>query len=1093
MRLTWISGILYTCTLFVTAIRDLTVYKINQYNRKNDHRKVTPDVWYRKLMRRYDDEDLSSYIELGKVVTNSAISIGYVYTTYTQRLTTPIVVLNMILGTILAIDYIREIAVAHRSFLLVLRFESFCQIFSFPSLFLSTGETKFLNFAFLRAWAAYSSFRKLERRSELSSATSRKYERFVQLVIQFFVLFYLLAGGYQLVEYPGDLFGQEFGSDEWNFFNSFWFIVVTLSTVGYGDFSPDTIQGRIFVVLMIVVTINIFYNEVKDIMTETSQNTVGSGKFRSWRKNGHVIITGSPTLNEIMYFLSEFFSIYSNSKLSNEHMKIVVLVEDIKWDIEDWHREINKNVNLIGIVTLLVGCYDDKLSFERACIEKAAGIFILTSSSHDSNISSNTCSYEKDHKTMNTALSIRKVNPKIPIYSQALLDSSKVPMKRALQQVHHDDTGITRSTLNIYNILVEHENWKTPKELDDIKHGVEKSIELDDHEVKSQYVCIQRLYTALLVANIRANGVSTLCTNMFFDFGLAEFDSKKPWLAEYLSGAACKLLPAVVPENLDGVSLSEVLPLLFRRGIILMGLKKENFSKINVVTDLNVRLIRGQVGMFLTYLDLNHLCIAIRLVGEEYKEGVDRELCKNFKSKHREDSIWNDLLLEDRDSEITEDQQSKEIRPLEKDRNQFSFYSFFNSSGNDVPTAMEKQRRAIKSLKNHVIIALDFEEESSVTERLSLFLKLLWKNDGMSDDRVVVIHPTFWKDISCNEKLFFIRGSPSKPSSWEEANISNAKAVISLADMNQNHSVTDSSILYMLIMLEKEVEAGKNVFFCSELLDERSVRFFRVPNSRKNRRIQGEDGILRSETDYNLLQILKGEEPENVEKVRKQFKFRTRHETEKFENDKSDLFSATRYASGELLIHSTSNSFLAREFLEPGFIEFMMSLCGGSEEEPGQNIFLLKMPNSIFKEFSAEYVEFGIIFELLIRLNVIPLGIYRHGDAPVLLPKTPKRRVDRGAGVLSEATKLSRKRNSNTSHEPSKKDDLQLQGEHTFDSGCSYVEPILQEEQKSGNILPYVYTLPEPNSLVSSKDGVFVLGDSSKAIEGGFRLSKRFQ
>ena len=40
-----------------------------------------------------------------------------------------------------------------------------------------------------------------------------------------------------------------------NFFDTFWFIMVTMSTVGYGDYSPIAWPGRIVVLLFIVVAI----------------------------------------------------------------------------------------------------------------------------------------------------------------------------------------------------------------------------------------------------------------------------------------------------------------------------------------------------------------------------------------------------------------------------------------------------------------------------------------------------------------------------------------------------------------------------------------------------------------------------------------------------------------------------------------------------------------------------------------------------------------------------------------------------------------------------------------------------------------------
>lgn len=39
--------------------------------------------------------------------------------------------------------------------------------------------------------------------------------------------------------------------EPWQFFDCVWFIFVTFSTVGYGDFRPSDIPGQTFVIVMI--------------------------------------------------------------------------------------------------------------------------------------------------------------------------------------------------------------------------------------------------------------------------------------------------------------------------------------------------------------------------------------------------------------------------------------------------------------------------------------------------------------------------------------------------------------------------------------------------------------------------------------------------------------------------------------------------------------------------------------------------------------------------------------------------------------------------------------------------------------------------
>ncbi|WP_367396959.1 potassium channel family protein [Ruegeria atlantica] len=44
----------------------------------------------------------------------------------------------------------------------------------------------------------------------------------------------------------------------WSWLDSIYFSVVTISTVGFGDFSPETAAGKIFTIFYIIVGLGIF-------------------------------------------------------------------------------------------------------------------------------------------------------------------------------------------------------------------------------------------------------------------------------------------------------------------------------------------------------------------------------------------------------------------------------------------------------------------------------------------------------------------------------------------------------------------------------------------------------------------------------------------------------------------------------------------------------------------------------------------------------------------------------------------------------------------------------------------------------------------
>lgn len=46
--------------------------------------------------------------------------------------------------------------------------------------------------------------------------------------------------------------------EKWNWLDSFYYIIVTLGTVGYGDYAPKTDAGKLYAIGLIVVGVGVF-------------------------------------------------------------------------------------------------------------------------------------------------------------------------------------------------------------------------------------------------------------------------------------------------------------------------------------------------------------------------------------------------------------------------------------------------------------------------------------------------------------------------------------------------------------------------------------------------------------------------------------------------------------------------------------------------------------------------------------------------------------------------------------------------------------------------------------------------------------------
>ncbi len=66
--------------------------------------------------------------------------------------------------------------------------------------------------------------------------------------------------------------------EKWSYLNSTYFSVVTLSTVGYGDFAPKTSAGKIFTIAYIIIGIGILTTFIQALVRNRMAR-------RNWRQS----------------------------------------------------------------------------------------------------------------------------------------------------------------------------------------------------------------------------------------------------------------------------------------------------------------------------------------------------------------------------------------------------------------------------------------------------------------------------------------------------------------------------------------------------------------------------------------------------------------------------------------------------------------------------------------------------------------------------------------------------------------------------------------------------------------------------------------
>ena len=190
-----------------------------------------------------------------------------------------------------------------------------------------------------------------------------------------------------------------------NMGTALWWTIVTMTTVGYGDFTPHTFLGRLFAIIIMLSGISLIA-----IITGTISSIFTSKKIMEDRGlekinlSGHIVLCGWNTNAQ---------NIISNLVEHNKNLNFVLINEELE-------SEMNSVLSKFKQVKYVKGDYALDSILINASIEKAEHAIILSDAEK-----------YNDDKTIISALTMKNINSEIKIIAD-LVNKDKVPyLKRA--------------------------------------------------------------------------------------------------------------------------------------------------------------------------------------------------------------------------------------------------------------------------------------------------------------------------------------------------------------------------------------------------------------------------------------------------------------------------------------------------------------------------------------------------------------------------------------------------------------------------------------------------------------------------------------
>ncbi|KAM4878127.1 potassium channel subfamily T member 1 isoform 6-T6 [Thomomys bottae] len=221
-----------------------------------------------------------------------------------------------------------------------------------------------------------------------------------------------------------------------NLLTSFYFCIVTFSTVGYGDVTPKIWPSQLLVVVMICVALVVLplqFEELVYLWMERQKSGGNYSRHRAQTEKHVVLCVSSLKIDLLMDFLNEF---YAHPRLQDYY---VVILCPTEMDIQV--RRVLQIPLWSQRVIYLQGSALKDQDLMRAKMDNGEACFILSSRNEVDRTAA-------DHQTILRAWAVKDFAPNCPLYVQILKPENKFHVKFADHVVCEEECKYAMLALN---------------------------------------------------------------------------------------------------------------------------------------------------------------------------------------------------------------------------------------------------------------------------------------------------------------------------------------------------------------------------------------------------------------------------------------------------------------------------------------------------------------------------------------------------------------------------------------------------------------------------------------------------------------------
>ena len=598
-------------------------------------------------------------------------------------------------------------------------------------------------------------------------------------------------------EYEGE-------KEMYKFHDIFYFELVTLSTVGLGDITPQTDLGRLTIIITIIITIAVIPVLPSKISTVFSLNSKYSRV--KYNKNSkipnHLVLIGNCGPESFEACLEELYH--------EDHANIDFDTVIMQKKPDERMLKIFDKKSYFNQIYYLVGDVLTHKDLERAKINNSICAIILANK-----VTTN--HRKEDFFNIMKAFSIVK-------YSNIISNTKNKNNSRVLLQL------ILPETKEIYyNTLLQNK-------------------ENDNDQI--QIICLEEIKLQLLGKSCQCPGINTiiamLITSKKPDIQIKDMYKLDPWMKEYLLGLEneiycikikCELLfnltfndlVKIIYELTDFIVIGtdvihqELKPFVclnpynykfspFDHFIYLIASRQPNEEEINDL--LQEYLENNKKGV----IESNAELVKIKRLKKSYWANLDR----NFKPKENFKEDENNLEEISSSSLDEENNFFSNNTILNKKRNEFYFTNYHTFISTIRPrTRNECENFDFDILDQHIIIC-------GISENIKHLILPLRTRDKLIHSPILIIHteehiaPEILDDIHYFPHVYYMQGNPVKNEDLKKARINKSKAVVILSNYKLDDSIVDADSIFIFKAIKKET---KNTLIIADLISSKSIEY----------------------------------------------------------------------------------------------------------------------------------------------------------------------------------------------------------------------------------------------------------------------------